>query len=123
MPIEDDTPAEYTTVRSLREQSTEDPCREPHEKETAFHVGGDEEHFSVTSFKKVVYVKLLQRPEFNVQLLHVLTTDGQYGTVPSIEEAAADPSLSIIGVVGKLPVGAMNIGTPRNDNTHASLVK
>lgn len=112
-----------TAIESVRTQFAEDPRREPHEKETAFHLEGDGSHFSVTSFKKVVFAKLLRRPEFSVKHLRVLDADGQEGTVNSLDEAAADPSLTIIGVVGRLPVGAMNIGAPRNSNSHADLVK
>ena len=110
-------------IESVRTQFAEDPHREPHEKETAFHLEGDGTHFTVTSFKRVVFAKLLRRPELQVSHLHVLDSDGREGTVDSLDEAAADPSLTIIGVVGRLPVGAMNIGTPRNSNSHADLVK
>lgn len=109
-------------IESLRQQFAEDPYREPHEKETAFHLEGNASHFSVTSFKKVFYGKLLQRPEFCVKRLHVLD-DGRERTMYSLDEAAADPSLTVIGVVGRLPVGAMNIGVPRNSNSHAEIVK
>lgn len=109
-------------IESLRAQFSEDPRREPHEKETGLHVEGDGTHFSVTSLKKVVYTKLLQRPEFSVTHLHVLDDYGQERTVDSLDEAA-EQSLTVIGVTGRLPVGAVNIGTPRNSNSHADLVK
>jgi len=102
---------------------SEDPRREPCEKEIALHAGGDDTHFSVTSFKKAVYTKLLRRPEFRVDNVSVLDDDGRERTVDSLEEAAADPTHTVIGVVGRLPVGAVNIGTPRNSNSHADLVK
>lgn len=117
----DTTPTSSSTA--IQNQCAEDPTREPHEKETAFHLKGDGTHFSVTSFKKVVFGKLLERPEFEVKHLHVRDADGQNRTVGSLDDAAADPTLTIIGVVGRLPVGAMNIGTPRNSNSHADLVK
>ncbi|MFC7059079.1 hypothetical protein [Halovenus salina] len=110
------------TIETLRTQFSEDPRREPHEKETGLHVEGEGTHFSVTSFKKVVYAKLLQRDEFNITHLHVLDDDGREHTVDCIEKAA-EQSLTIIGVTGRLPVAAVNIGTPRNDNSHADLVK
>lgn len=122
MSTESQTTDSRTAIESLRAQFSEDPCREPHEKETALHLEGDGTHFSVTSFKKVVYAKLLRRPEFSVKCLIVLD-DGRERTVDSLDEAAADPTLTVIGVVGRLPVGAMSIGTPRNSNSHADLVK
>lgn len=123
MSTESHTTESRIAIESLRTQFAEDPTREPHEKETAFHLNGDEAHFSVTSFKRVVFAKMLKRPEFNVKYLHVLDGDGQERTVDSLNEAAADPSLTIIGVVGRLPVGSMNIGTARSSNSHADLVK
>lgn len=110
-------------IDSLRSQFAEDPRREPHEKETVFHVEGDGTHFTMTSFKKVVYEKLLRRSEFSANCLHVLDADGREHTVDSLEEVAADPSLTVIGVKGQLPVGAVNIGQPRASNSHADLVK
>ena len=112
-----------TTAETILNRCEEDPHREPHEKETGIHLEGDSTHFSVTSFKKVVYTKLLRRPEFEVTHLNVLAADGQERTVHSLDEVAADPSMTIIGVVGRIPVGAVNIGTPRNSNSHADIVK
>jgi len=112
----------HNTIESLRGQFSEDPGREPHEKETGLHVEGDGTHFSVTSFKKVIYAKLLRHPEFSVKRLHALDDDGREHTVDTFQEAS-EQSLTIIGVTGRLPVGAVNIGTPRNSNSHADLVK
>jgi hypothetical protein len=111
-----------TTIETLRTQFSEDPRREPHEKETALHLEGNGTHFSVTSFKKVVYAKLLQHSEFSVTRLNVLDDGGRERTVNSLDEAA-EQSLIIIGVTGRLPVGTVNIGTSRNSNSHADLVK
>lgn len=123
MYTENNSTVSRTAIESLRTQFSEDPYREPHEKETAFHVEGDGTHFTVTSFKKVVYAKFLQRPEFSVKHIHVLDADGRESTVNSLSKIADDHSLTVIGVVGRLPVGAMNIGKPRNTNSHASIVK
>ena len=112
-----------TAIKSLRRQFAEDPHREPQEKETAFHLEGDGTHFSVTSFKKVVYAKLLRRPEYSVKRLNVLDADGRERTVLSLDEVAADPSLTVIGAELRVPVGAVSIGVPRNSNSHADLVK
>lgn len=107
---------------TLRPQFSEDPNREPHEKETGLHVEGDSDYFTITSFKKGIYTKLLRQSEFGVKRLHVID-DGQDRTVNSLDEAAADSSLVIIGVTGQLPVGSVNIGTPRKSNSHAEVVK
>jgi hypothetical protein len=117
------TTSSDSVQRLLNTRTAEDPHREPHEKETAFHLEGDGTHFSVTSFKQVVFTKLLRRPAFTVTRLHVLDDDGREDIVDSLDEAATTSSLTVIGVVGRLPVGAVNIGTPRNSNSHADLVK
>jgi hypothetical protein len=97
----------------------EDPYREPFEKELAVHLEGDGTHFSITSFKKVVYSKLLKHSEFNVKRFHILN-DGHEQSVSSLDEVSDS---TIIGVTGQLPVGTMSIGTPRNSNSHANIVK
>lgn len=109
-------------IQSSDAQFSEDPHREPHEKETGLHVEDDGTHFSVTSFNKVVYAKLLRRPEFGVDNLHDLNDDKRENTVDCLNKAV-ERSLTIIGVTGRLPVGAVNIGSPRNSNSHANLVK
>ena len=102
-------------------QFAEDPRREPHEKETTLSLDGDESHFEVTSFRRVVFSKLLQRPTFDVTRLHVLDADGQADTADRLDKVGE--SATVIGVTGRLPVGAVNIGTPRNSNSHADIVK
>lgn len=110
------------SIESIRTQCSEDPRREPREKETSLHVEGDGTHFVVRSFKRVVFEKLLQRPKFDLMRLHVIDDNGREQTMDSLDKAA-EQSLTIIGVTGKIPVGAINIGTPRNSNSHADIVK
>lgn len=99
---------------------SEDPRREPHEKETALHLDGAEDHFSVTSFKKSVYEKLLQHPEFDVECVNVVDEDGWQSSVESLN--AVGESESVIGVVGMLPVGCLSIGTARASDSHSGIV-
>ena len=108
------------TSGKIQNQLTEDPNREPFEKESGIHLEGDATYFSVTSFKKVVFSKLLQHPEFTVKHIHVLE-DGHERTIESLEETDSSPT--IIGVTGQLPVGTLSIGKARNSNTHAKIVK
>ena len=122
MKLENHNSESRNAIESLRPQFSEDPNRKPDEKETGLHVEGNSDHFSITSFKKVIYTKLLRQPEFSVKRLHVIE-GGREHTVDTLDEAAADPTLIIIGVTGQLPVGAVNIGTPRNSNSHADIVK
>ena len=122
MSAENSTIDSCIATESLQPQFSEDPYRAPHEKETALHLEGDATHFLVTSFKRVVYSKLLRRPEFEV-IHFVILDNGRERTASSLDEVAADSTLTVIGVVGRLPVGAVNIGTPRASDSHADLVK
>ncbi|RQG93081.1 hypothetical protein EA462_02425 [Natrarchaeobius halalkaliphilus] len=108
--------------RLLNKRCSEDPYRLPHEKETGIHLKGDEDHISVTSFKEVVYGKLLRRPDFDLDQLIIQDVDGREYTVDSLEEVLADPAVQIVGANGKLPAGALSIRKPRNSDSHARIV-
>jgi len=110
-------------VETLKTNFREDPRREPHEKETAIHINGDDTHYSITSFKRVVFLRLLQRPDFSVSHIPVHTDEGRESTVESVDEVLADSSLTGIGVVGQLPVGTLLIGNGRKSNSHSQIVK
>ncbi len=103
-------------------QFAEDPHREPDEKETALSVAGTDKRVQVTSFKKSVFAKLIERPSFNVQWLNVRSESGNNRTVDSLDEVAA-ASEAVVGVTGTIPVGALTIGTPRSSDSHAQVVK
>lgn len=107
----------------ITNQLGEDPFREPCEKESVWHLMGDETHFEVTSFKKSLYKDLIKYPHFELERLHVLSIDGRETTVESYEEVANDPELRVIGVTGNIPVGGMSIGVPRKSNSPAQVVK
>lgn len=108
--------------RILNNRCSEDPYRLPHEKETGFHLEGDADHIRVSSFKKVVYSKLLRRSDFEVCHITIRDVDGRESTVDSLTEALSDPMIQIIGVSGKLPVGALKIGKARKSDSHARIV-
>jgi hypothetical protein len=118
----DTNASDSSTDSSSRVRCAEDPRRERHEKETALHLEGDSTRFSVTSFKRVIYKKLLQRPNFHIKHLHVLDDDGEEHTVDCFDEAV-ERSLTTIGVTGQIPVGSIHIGVPRNTNSPARIVK
>ena len=100
----------------------EDPHRYPHEKETALHLNGDGTAVSITSFKKVVYKKLLKHPQFEIRSLTVINDNQHEQHLSSINEVLLNSELRIIGVTGTIPVGALTIGTPRKSNSHARIV-
>ena len=107
----------------LKNRIAEDPNREPHEKETATHTEGDGNRFSITSFKKVVFEKLLQHPEFDLECLNVIDENNRESTVNSYNELLENPTLTVIGAKGTIPVGCLSIGAARNSDSHAQIVK
>lgn len=105
-------------------QFSEDPRREPHEKETAIHIDGDDESFSITSHKRVVYESVLRRPEFEPKTIHVYDPDSaRERSVDSLTAVQENENWKVMGVIGHLPVGSLTIGVPRNSNSHAEIVK
>ncbi len=118
-----ETKTQQPAAQSLPNPLTGDPDRDQHEKETGIQLEGDREALEITSYKKVVYEKLLQHPAFTVKHRHVRTENRQQKTVKPGQEVGADPSLTIVGVTGQLSVGALSIKTPRNSNSHAKIVK
>lgn len=111
------------SIESLREQLSEDPNREPCEKETAIHLEGDADRLTVTSFKRVVFEKWLRHPQFELEHVNVRDEDGQERTVESLEKVRGNPALTIIGASGTLPVACLSIGAARNSNSHSDIVK
>ena len=107
----------------IQNQLAEDPYREPHEKESVFSLSGDGTHLEVTSFKKVIYGKIIKRPEFEPTWFNAIDSTDRETTVDSYEEVLERPDLRVIGVVGRIPVGAFSIGVPRNSNSQAKVVK
>lgn len=107
----------------LPNQFAEDPRLEPLEKQTALHLEGDSTHFEISSSRKVVFAKLFQRPHFEAKWFNVVDDDNNRQTIVDRDKVAADPSLTIVGITGKLPVGAVTVGTPRQNNSQANIVK
>lgn len=100
----------------------EDPRRKPHEKETGFHMEGDSNRVSTTSFKKVIFADLLKHPKFVIESLTVIDSEKNESTA-TLLEFLENPDLTIIGVDGTLPVGNMSIGAGRASDSHAEVVK
>lgn len=109
--------------RTIHEQLSEDTTREPHEKETVVHLEGNASRATVISFKKVIYGKWLQHPEFEVKWLTVHDEKGRERTVQSLDEVRENSALTVIGASGTFPVGCLSIGAARNSDSHADIVK
>jgi hypothetical protein len=109
----------YNMIENVK--FAEDPRREPHEKETAIHIMGDGEEFTISSYKSVVYANVIQRKESEIDWI-TIREDGSEDTVYDLDEAI-DREATIIGAGASLPVGALTIGEPRNNNSHSRIVK
>lgn len=101
---------------------SEDPLREPHEKEWAIYAEGDSPMAELHSFKRVVYEKLLYHPRFELKWLNVRDFNGEERTV-SLGEFVENPALTVIGVAGRIPVGCISIGVGRQSDSHSEVVK
>ena len=55
-------------TNEIEDQLSEDPRRDPIEKETAVQIAGDKEQFEITSFKRTVYTGLLAHSEGTARL-------------------------------------------------------
>jgi hypothetical protein len=115
-------PIQQLSTDSRDVEFAEDSTRKSPEKETGIHLVGDETHLSITSYKRVVFEKLLQHPQFIVKSLHLLI-EGEKQTVGSVESIETQKPITIIGAEGILPVGTLSIGAARQSNSHAEIVK
>lgn len=118
-----ETKTQQPAAQSLPNPLTTDTSRKPYEQETALHLAGDALRYNITSFKRVVFAKLLERPAFCVKRLHLINSDGNEYTVDSIEEAQTTPNHSVVGVEGWMPVGSLSIGAKRTSDSQANIVK
>lgn len=123
MTINSTTTDSRPAIHSVRRQFSEDPARNPPEKETAIHLEGDASRATVTSFKQVVYAKWLQHPDFELKRLNIRDEEGRERTAQSLEEVRENPALTVIGASGTLPVGCLSIGAARNSDSHSEIVK
>jgi len=101
----------------------EDPHRQPPEKETAIQVDGDSERVDITSFKRVVFQKLLQRPDFKIKMIMALDENGHEDSYQSLAPLQKNTHLKVVGVWGTLPVGCLTLTNGRATNSHSKIVK
>ena len=110
-------------INEIEDQLSEDPRRDPIEKETAVQIAGDKEQFEITSFKRTVYTGLLAHSESEINWINVCDENGREFTVESLGAVKENPDLTVIGVTATLPVGSLSIGVPRQSDSHAQIVK
>jgi len=84
-----------------------DPTTHPKENETGIHFTGGDRHAWISSYEPPVVAGLLQLKHFKVEQLVTMMIDG---------------SECVVGVVGRVPIGALRIGKPRDSARHELIV-
>lgn len=98
----------YKTRKRYRgEPICADPTADPRENETALHFTAGDRRFWVSSYEPTVVAGLLAHPDFQIGHLVVMEADGRE---------------CVVGVVGKLPVGALSLGQARQSDSHELIV-
>ncbi len=98
----------YTIKRKYQGQPIcLDPTTHPKENETGIHFTGGDRHAWVSSYEPAVVEGLLQHRHFRVEQLITMQIDG---------------SECVVGVVGRVPIGALRIGQPRDTDRHEFIV-
>ncbi len=98
----------YKTKRKYQgEPIRTDPTCDPKENETAIHFSGGDRLAWVSSYEEAVVSGLLAHPDFKIIELVLMRIERKD---------------SVVGVVGKIPVGALRIGNSRESNEHTLVI-
>ncbi len=98
----------YKTRKRYRgEPICADPTADPHENETALHFTAGDRRLWISSYEPTVVAGLLAHPDFQIGHLVLMKADGRE---------------CVVGVVGKLPVGALSLGRARKSDSHELVV-
>jgi hypothetical protein len=98
----------YTTRKRYRgEPICADPTADPHENETALHFTAGDRRLWISSYEPAVVAGLLARSDFQIGHLVLTKANGRE---------------CVVGVVGKLPVGALSLGRTRRSDSHELIV-
>lgn len=100
---------EYKTRKRYRgEPICLDSTVTPRENETAFHFSALDRRLWISSYEPAIVTGLLGLKEFKVDQLIFMRIDGQD---------------CVVGVIGRLPIGALAIGRARTSDGHALIFK
>lgn len=98
----------YKTRKRYRgEPICADPTADPHENETALHFTTGDRRLWISSYEPTVVAGLLAHPNFQIGHLVLMKANGRE---------------CVVGVVGKLPVGALSLGRARKSDSHELVV-
>lgn len=99
----------YKTRKRYRgEPICTDPTADPRENETALHFTSGDRRLWISSYEPTVIAGLLAHPDFQIEHLIFMQANGRE---------------SVVGVIGKLPVGALSIGRTRQSDSHELIIK
>lgn len=84
-----------------------DPTADPRENETALHFTAGDRRLWISSYEPTVVAGLLAHPDFQIEHLVFMKANGRE---------------CVVGVVGKLPVGALSLGRARKSDSHELVV-
>lgn len=85
-----------------------DPTADPKENETGIHFTGGDRLAWVSSYEPAVVESLLNHKHFRLSELVTLTVNGQE---------------CVVGVMGRIPIGALRIGRRRASDRHDLVVR
>lgn len=95
---------EYKTRKRYRsEPICADPTVDPRENETAFYFSMTDRRLWVSSYEPAIIRGLLVHRDFKIEQLILMRIDGKD---------------SVVGVIGRLPIGALSIGRARASAGH-----
>ncbi|MCS6903497.1 MAG: hypothetical protein NZO41_04400, partial [Candidatus Bipolaricaulota bacterium] len=95
---------EYKTRKRYRgEPICADPTVDPRENETALYFSMTDRRLWVSSYEPTIIAGLLAHRDFKIEQLIFMRIDGKD---------------SVVGVIGRLPVGVLSIGRARVSNEH-----
>ncbi|OGF52869.1 MAG: hypothetical protein A2Z21_04210 [Candidatus Fraserbacteria bacterium RBG_16_55_9] len=98
----------YTIKRKYKGQPIcLDPTIPPKENETGIHFMGRDRHAWISSYEPAIVANLLQHKHFKVEQLVTMVVNG---------------CECVVGVVGRVPIGALRIGQPRDSDRHELIV-
>lgn len=95
---------EYKTRKRYRgEPICADPTVDPRENETALYFSTTDRRLWISSYEPAIIEGLLAHRDFKIEQLIFMRIDGKD---------------SVVGVIGRLPIGALSIGRARASNGH-----
>lgn len=99
----------YKTKRRYKDEPVRpDPTVDPTENETAIYFMSADRHAWISSYEPVIVERLLHHPNFKIEQLITMQIEKQE---------------CVVGVIGKLPVGAVRIRPATSADSHELVVQ